>query len=732
MQRLSGCLLAGLVLTLTPATGGAQSAREDLLDGVREIAAPGSPGSIAVYAPGAEAIVVGKAGAGGRAAVVAAGKLGRGRVVAFAHDGYFSTDQLAKGDTGRLVANAARWASGGKKTPRVGVVHPDSMAKFLDGEGLATARVSANDPLDGVDVLVLTPSGMDPSRAEQVRAFVQAGGGLLAAATGWGWQQGSRAPMADFIGNRMLAGAGLAWTDGFAGRTSNQGFSTDRALSPFLNASVALDSLKKGRQPDADDFAAGLESILLTLRSIPPADSRFRADVVKTLKGLRGVDLVPTSKSPATTKDMLRRFAIGLETAVAEAAPVDEVRAVAASADFPGPVDPKAKRVTRKGTINLSVPRWHSLGLYAPPGGKVTITGPDAIGSLKLAARIGCHTDGLWHHQSWERLPEISRRFPIEGPRTVVASATGGMLYIEVPDDAPHENLQLTIAGAVEAPLFLLGETKPADWKTIRNRPAPWAELGGRNLIFTVPSDLARRVDDPESLMKFWDEVVADQDALASSPPRRSPERIVVDRQISAGYMHSGYPIMCPIDDSAVTALDLAKLRAGGSWGHFHELGHNHQNGDWTFDGTGEVTNNVLAVHVFDKVLGLPYDSGHEAIRGKEMRAKRIQEHLAKGAPFDAWKNDPFLALMMYLQLYEGFGWGPFERVFAEYPKISRDDRPKTDDAKRDQWMVRFSRAVGKNLGPFFQTWGVPISQAARDSIQDLPSWSPPGMALKP
>ena len=39
--------------------------------------------------------------------------------------------------------------------------------------------------------------------------------------------------------------------------------------------------------------------------------------------------------------------------------------------------------------------------------------------------------------------------------------------------------------------------------------------------------------------------------------------------------------------------------------------------------------------------------------------------------------------------------------------------------------MVRFSQTIGKNLGPFFQAWGVPTSQAARDSIQSLPQWLP-------
>ena len=105
--------------------------------------------------------------------------------------------------------------------------------------------------------------------------------------------------------------------------------------------------------------------------------------------------------------------------------------------------------------------------------------------------------------------------------------------------------------------------------------------------------------------------------------------------------MHSGYPIMIPIDDSIKVGLDERRLRADGAWGLFHELGHNHQSGEWTFSGTGEVTNNVLVLYVFDKVLGLPYDCGHEAIRDRAKRAKRIQDFIAKGAPFSGVEGRP-------------------------------------------------------------------------------------------
>jgi hypothetical protein len=40
--------------------------------------------------------------------------------------------------------------------------------------------------------------------------------------------------------------------------------------------------------------------------------------------------------------------------------------------------------------------------------------------------------------------------------------------------------------------------------------------------------------------------------------------------------------------------------------------------------------------------------------------------------------------------------------------------------------MVRFSKAVGKDLGPFFQAWGVPTTEKARQEIASLPDWMPP------
>ena len=154
----------------------------------------------------------------------------------------------------------------------------------------------------------------------------------------------------------------------------------------------------------------------------------------------------------------------------------------------------------------------------------------------------------------------------------------------------------------------------------------------------------------------------------------------------------------------------------------FHEMGHNHQHPDWTFRGTGEVTCNLFTLYVMETVCMAA--TGHKATQPEATR-QRILRHRAAGRPFTAWKSQPFLALIMYRQLAEAFGWKAYRRVFAEYRDLKASERPKSDAEKRDQRMVRFSRTVGRDLGPFFDDWGVPVSDAAKRSVADLPRWMP-------
>src|SRR5947209_15799116 len=95
-----------LIVFIAPLTWGDD--RASLLDGVKQIAVAGSPGTVVAFGRSAFVLIAddGKAAA----PVVAAAPMGRGRLVAFGHEGYFHADALDTADTAKLLVNCAVWA----------------------------------------------------------------------------------------------------------------------------------------------------------------------------------------------------------------------------------------------------------------------------------------------------------------------------------------------------------------------------------------------------------------------------------------------------------------------------------------------------------------------------------------------------------------------------------------------------------------------------------------------
>lgn len=722
-----------------PSTGLAQTAdAKRLLDGVRQIAAPGVPGPLCVFGPNAFPVVVGKADGDVLQPVVAAGRLDRGRVVAFGHTGYLDAQTLKTADTGEFLLNAVQWAAGQNKADesrvRVAVRRQAGVATFLNEHGLRAVALESRDwtaKLKFAQVVCLRPASLSDEEVAAVSAFVRGGGGLVAADLGWGWLQlhPGKDLQSDHPGNRLLAPAGILWADGTVHRTDVQGFSTESPAPALTHAARALAALlERGQHRRLAAPAERVQAsaiVLLAARTLPQDDALLRPRL-ESIRQKRAADAVPKPDRPIKADDALTRLSITLELERLKSLASEQVKAQPGADVFPGAVSATAPRVTRTLRVDTAIPGWHSTGLYAAPGELIRVTVPQSAAGKRLAVRIGAHTDNLWRLESWKRFPEICRRFPITAAVTPVANAFGGLIYIDVPDRCELGAIEVSVANAVESPHFVLGETSSADWRaTIRGRQGPWAELEGKRVILTLPSEVVRNLEEPERLMQFWDQVIVACDDLSGKPAQSRKQRYVTDVQISVGYMHSGYPIMAHLDVASLM-VDLPRIvgfRVDGVWGFFHEMGHNYQSSDWTFDGTGEVTCNLFTLYVFDKVCARR-GVFHQKVPPKSQREMLARYHRG-GRQFDEWKRDPFLALTMYVQLQEAFGWEPFKKVFAEYRSLPANERPKSDDQKRDQWMVRFSRAVNRNLGPFFQSWGVPTSSEARSQIASLPAWMP-------
>ncbi|QKJ31073.1 hypothetical protein HQ865_15365 [Mucilaginibacter mali] len=380
----------------------------------------------------------------------------------------------------------------------------------------------------------------------------------------------------------------------------------------------------------------------------------------------------------------------------------------------------------------------YSTGLYAVPGEYVEIDVPAGIDTRYLKVQIGAHSDRLnsrdANERPWSRMPIITKVQELSKGKNRVASPFGGLIYITYPPREASWEGDVAISHAVAAPLFVLGKTTDEEWKAqLLNNKAPWGELASANMIITLANEDLQQVDHPAEVMKLWDLIVGGEMDLAQiKMPFYRAQRMVVDAQISAGAMHSGYPFMTyhspssstsSIDVAANPAVLMKPSKGGANWGFFHELGHNMQNLDWVFGGSTEVSNNFFSLYMFDRLLG-GRDDAHSAI-SSENTQKSMKKYFAEGADYEKWKKDPFLGLIMFRQIHESFGWESFKAFFREYQKFATEDIRTPESQKPDLFVATFSKVIKRNLAPFFIKWGIPVSERTQKELSVYEGWMP-------
>jgi hypothetical protein len=709
--------------------------RAKILEGVGSVPKTGAPGPIAIWGTMAFPILAAPDRQGAELAVAAAAGYGKGRVILFGHNSYLTGTE--GGDHAKLMENCVKWA-GGKASPRVGLKQVNAL-NFYKEHGFNSAKTFTGPlekkTLNDFDVVILNIQAMtDPAEGEALAAWVKEGGGVIAAMTGWAFEQtsgGKNLAVAHGV-NRALMPAGIAITD-MSAFDQLPSFQARADLPVMMNASVAIAAIKRqgsgGVAPSAEEMKQGMSAIQVALASQPPDRSNLRDAVVAAIGGAGSATPVPTKAEPLTeARNPADRLRLGMETRVLRLAPGSAVAAHPSHVFFPGKAPADATRVTQEVKVNPEIPGWTSTGLYAVAGEPITVTLPAILAGKGYAVRIGCHSDTLYHLESWSRAPDITKSVALESAETQAASAFGGLIYIEVPgrgaSDAPFA---VNIKGGIAAPLFVLGQDDDAKWNAeIKHRPAPWAELACDKVVLSVPTEVARTVKNPTELMAFWKRVVEAQDDVSNqTAERKRPERMVADVQISAGFMHSGYPIMIHVPE-ALEMVTYGRIKFPG-WGFYHEIGHNHQRDTFTFAGTGEVTNNVIGMYCYHAVLQKDWLIGHPAI-SEEARKRNVQKIKMASDKWAAWKADPFLALTTYIQLVQAFGWDSWKKYLHSFADSSYGPIPKNDDERRDQFLVRYSKIVNKNLGPFFDAWGIPVSSSAKAEVSKLEAWMPKEM----
>lgn len=373
-------------------------------------------------------------------------------------------------------------------------------------------------------------------------------------------------------------------------------------------------------------------------------------------------------------------------------------------------------------------------GLYLPPNTELTITvkgvkknDPNGVPKVSIGApEAVADANG--------NKPK-SRTTQLVPGKNTVKDALGGVVYIDYQSKTGTASTADITFGAVAKKMatFTRGETREADFQRELDRlDAPFVELYGNKAMITVARTalLKYRNENHNQLMAALDRIVtvenkfAGYDArnAASAPPAGKHHLIGFAGSVEgvAAYASNGYTIYPePIQDNL---LKVDGLRVYG-FGPWHEVGHQHQQ-DPVLPGA------VLEATVQTYALAVQRDF---AEYGSTPRVRAVNSNgtsywddgmklLADGV--EDYGDVPYWnKVLPFEQLRLAYG----ESFFPTWHKVVRQQEllpisGEDVDGEAAQWqniVYSTSLAAGEDLSDFWATWGVDVTDAARDQVDD-------------
>ncbi len=714
--------------------------------------------------------------------IMAAARYGQGRVVTVGSESYFNLSEPAQPNGKATIArNILLWATEGLATSyqdalagkgRIALLTKTEDFKARSDLPVDITRIDSWRAADKSGKPMLDPGKFPVAfidykfvSKDEVPAlldYIHKGGRLVVALKGWVLEQfpnvsldtaqSSASLGTDYPLQQLLNSAGLSLMN-------NQATTWD-GTAPFLNANQAAAYEIGNLISEAKWIEAGTKTIDQVRIGFPDSNAKQKmAILTSTLSSTLGA-LTPSSpiydqvqsdsdqfthvalpvdpqKKPYSASllpvvmDRIYQNPSGTKSPFADAfpgkvpveAPVINDKVVEVDFDY------STYAYLRQGTVPKN---WISTGLYAEAGKTITVTVPGETPDLDV--QIGVHTDNLkgLPIDKWSRAPLVTTRMSLKPGANTITSPYGGLVYLIPAKPQSGKKAAVHLSGAVNAPYYVLGTTDKEEWKnTVRNYSAPWAELQSRRVIITVPSEYVRNLDNPEEFLKLWDVMLDQYDKLAGVAPNKPephrsvtlPYRYAGDAQISAGFMHAGYPIMFFNDPSAVDAVTVNGIKTLDGWGWWHETGHEYQQYAWTWGAVGEATVNIYSLFIQD------YFGNHSRLLTKKTSDGKTYydvafEYLNSSNPNKNFnngdQNDVWTRLIMFRQLQIAYGWDLYTKLHTAVRDMPQAQLPQNDQERIDLFVAKTSELSGNNLLEFFDTWGLKYSDKAKAKVLGL------------
>ncbi len=464
------------------------------------------------------------------------------------------------------------------------------------------------------------------------------------------------------------------------------------------------------------------------------------------------MDLIYTSENLAKYESTLTNYKFGSHTS------------------FPGPCSPPANPSNThtvqingsfpatfgRDTLMWTTPARKPTGTYLAPGTIATVTVPPALVNAGYKVRVGAHSWDLSARRPVNRLERATRLYSINSTTTKIASPYGGGIYIEVPYLANAGVVSVSVTGAVRSPYFsakTFHQTTATEWDSERANPAPWADFQSDKFMFQVPRKWVYNMTGAQAvqLMVDWDKAMDAINDLMGFDRNRGKETMYCQTDvILRSSVHApGYPAVnvtsnvnsevSPVGYAGnylvrgpATTLTAANIE-------FHEQGHGYFFPK--FGGENESNVNLLQPAMLYRGFGKTIDEAQNGSFGS-------------GKPFITVDNTAIAWMCVFsfspneIPMQDGekdyqhkghAKWMDIARIYATpsnpnagWEKLDAYWRSfMLDDANNvtygnstDDYLLRLSRAVGKDIRPLFHFWGIhpqnPSALAAALAAENL------------
>lgn len=357
-------------------------------------------------------------------------------------------------------------------------------------------------------------------------------------------------------------------------------------------------------------------------------------------------------------------------------------------------------------------------GFYLPPNVALKVNVEQVSGAKLPILLVGTYSryTNKWNPQEVQ----------LKAGENTVTDPLGGLLYLRFTASSPGGSSAKVrfVSGMQPVPFYQLGKTTHTDWmqalKDLKDAPDVQLVSNRTIMVASRANAIAYQVEDQDALLRLADRVINIEDSISGLDGTAPSENVNVHKYLMTETDNSDYYMVATWYRTAYYQNTLAAvLTVNGlgkdGWGPWHELGHMHQQGAWTWGALGEVTVNVYSLAV-ERKLGIT-----PSRLKKDNVWPKVDAYFAKPdaeRDFNAGGTDVWVRLCMFHQLWMAYGDGFYHRLH----KAARAEKPSLagDAAKMKWFMLKACSISGHDLTAFFRKWGLKPDESAYTAITAL------------